>query len=124
MSHSKKYKGVGIKMSKDLSIIIRDLAKKLKTITTYEELTEFEKELNNYGEGLRLRSKKRKLTAFHFSHMYKGENLLVGELTREDMGKHFSDEKYKNRVAYLFDDGVSKGESYVRNLYRNLEVSD
>ena len=96
--------------------ISEELNIKLKTIKTYEEFVKFQKEMYSYEYGFDLYGKRRKFKAFSFSHLYDVKKLNGEPYWFTGM------DKYKNRIRYLYEDGVSTGESYVKNLYRVLEV--
>lgn len=92
------------------------LNKELKTLVTFEEFQNFLKKMDSYEMGFILEGKRRKYQAYSFSHMY--------EWLKPDGKPHYfaGNEKYKNRLHYLYSDNVSTGESYVKNLYRVLRV--
>lgn len=94
------------------------LNSKLKGLKTYEDLQEFLKDMGNSEYGFRLVGKRRGYVAYSFSHMYtarkpNGEPYMFTGL-----------KDYENRVHYLYGDGVSVGQAYVKNLYKVLEVDD
>lgn len=96
---------------------LRELNEEFKTLETYEELIEFEKKLDTYGEGYFLKMKRSGYQAYHFSHLY-DENVFMNR------NPYANDPDYKNKVQYLISDSVSVGKSFVKNLHRNIKVAD
>lgn len=74
--------------------------KLLKEIKTYNEFKDFYDQIKNEGFGLC--GKKRGFEAFSFK--------LTNSISNYD------------RISYIYDDGYSYGNSYVKNLWRVLEV--
>ena len=85
---------------------------KLKQIKTYKELKEFEKELYHYG--FTFYSKRSLKSIYKFSHLYEDNGF--------SKNPYAGIEKYKNKVSYLYDDGTSVGEAYIKNLYKYFEI--
>lgn len=92
------------------------LNKELKTLVTFEDFQNFLKKLGSYKMGFGLEGKRRGYKAFGFFHMYDKRH------PNGDPYYFTGNEKYKDRVHYLYSDGVSTGESHVKNLYRALRV--
>lgn len=80
------------------------LNEQLKELETYEDLKSLQKEMASYPQRYQFKMKKSGYEPYGFLHLY------------ED------DPKYENKVRYLLSDGSSTRESYVKNLYRNIEV--
>ena len=94
------------------------LNSKLKELKTFEDLQNFLSDMGKSEYGFRLVGKRRGYVAYSFTHMY---------TARKPDGKpHMFTglEDYENRVHYLYGDGVSVGKSYVKNLYKVLEVDE
>ena len=85
---------------------------KLKQIKTYKELKEFEKELYHYG--FAFYSKRSLKSICKFSHLYEDNGF--------SKNPYAGIEKYKNKVSYLYDDGISAGKAYIKNLYKYFEI--
>lgn len=94
--------------------IVTQLNQKLKTLTTYEEFKAFQKEMDSYELGLCLYGKRRGYVAYSFHHMYDNDGYINNPFAGLD--------KWENRVDYLYDDSVSTGQSYIKNLWKVLEV--
>lgn len=93
------------------------LNSKLKSLETYEEFKVLLEEIDSNEHCFTLVGKRSGYSAFDFRHLY-------------EYNGHFSNlrslytnnPKYLNRVKYLYSDGVSRGESHVKNLWRVLKV--
>lgn len=92
------------------------LNKELQTLVTFEDFQNFMKKLDSYEMGLGLEGKRRGYKAFGFFHMYDKKQ------SNGDPYYFTGHEKYKDRIHYLYSDGVSTGESHVKNLHRALRV--
>lgn len=94
------------------------LNSKLRGLQTFEDLQEFLSDMNKQEYGFILVGKRRRYMAYSFTHMY---------TARKPDGKPYiftGLKDYENRVHYLYGDGESVGKSYVKNLYKVLEVDD
>lgn len=94
--------------------IANRLNEKLKTLTTYEEFKDFQKKMDSYELGFCLYGKRRNYVAYAFSHMYEQDCFA--------RNPYAGLENYKNRVHYLYEDGISTGKSYIKNLWKVLKV--
>lgn len=83
----------------DYKEILDKYNKKLKDITTFEELKALEEELYNLGIGALLRTRRAKWHAYGF----------------DDAGN--------GKVSYLLSDSVSHRVQYIRDLWKYIEVA-
>lgn len=96
----------------DYNMKKEELNNRLKNIKTYEEFKELEKEVDEYD--FHFCSKKSFKTIYHFTHLYENEGFF--------RNPYAGVEKYKNKVHYLYDDQMSTGTAYVKNLYKYFEI--
>lgn len=82
-----------------------ELNAKLKQISTWEEFVNLEKEMKSDDRfSFSFYGKLRGYEATSFRHMYIGRPILL------------------NKVTYLYGNGVSKGECYIKNLRKVLVI--
>lgn len=97
------------------------LNSRLKEITTYDELRELLDDCKNLfidAIGFNyVASKRSGAEAFSFTHMYTD--------TKLDGSPFYGitdNEKYKNRVHYLYDGISEEGSCYVKDIHRYLKI--
>lgn len=91
---------------------VKDLNTKLKDTQTYEDFKVLEKAIKDSGLGIY--SKRGNKCIFNITHLYDETGIFKN---------HYAGlESSKNRVHYLYDDGVSEGKAYVKNLYKFFEI--
>lgn len=92
--------------------LIEGFTKKLKEVKVYTDFEIFMAHLDSFPGELGLAGKRRGYKAYAFRDLYNHRD-IVNRVTRE---------RYKDRVDYLYEVGVSTGESHVKNLYKVLRV--
>lgn len=84
----------------DIKELIKELNIRLRNINTYQELNMLKKEVeyNNFA----FASKRSRKCIYDIT-------LIEGD---------------ENKVHYLYDDGVSSGEAYIKNLYKYFKIKE